>query len=84
MPIVLPTTSAVHDQKPKARDSDTALSAMPGADQPGASASVSAVSNSTMASSTCARVIINGGMNRTVLTPQESNNNPLWKARVST
>ena len=36
------------------------------------------------ASSTWARLIMSGGMKRTVLMPQDSSSSPLWKARVST
>ncbi len=44
---------------------------------PHASASFSAASSITIASSTCSRPIMSGGMKRTVLWPHESNSRPL-------
>src|SRR2546430_10743362 len=49
-----------------------------------ASASLSATCRSDSASSTCARFTMSGGMNRSVLTPQDSSSRPLWNARVRT
>ena len=73
MPIVLPTTRAVHIQNPSSfRCCICRHAPLP------CSASSSAVRSKPTASSISAVVVESGGMKRSVLTPHESSSSPLW------